>query len=144
VSYSAPASDGADPNPNVSCTPASGSVFPIGATSVACTATDHVGNTAAGSFTVTVLGAKEQLARLLQDVITASGLPAALKTQLLAKLQPLLAGFDPSNPTKRKAACTGLSAFATLLRLLSGHGIPPAQATAWTADANRIRAVLAC
>jgi hypothetical protein len=144
VNYSASATDGADPNPAVSCNPGSGSVFAIGTTTVACTATDHVGHAATGSFTVTVLGAQEQLARLVESVIAASGLPAPVKAQLLARLQPLLAGFDPSNPAQRRAVCTGLSVFATALRLLSGHGVPPALATAWIADANRIRAVLAC
>jgi len=38
----------------VTCTPASGSTFAIGTTTVNCSATDAAGNTAAGSFTVTV------------------------------------------------------------------------------------------
>jgi hypothetical protein len=36
------------------CAPASGSTFPIGTTTVTCTATDAAGNTASASFTVTV------------------------------------------------------------------------------------------
>jgi HYR domain/WD40-like Beta Propeller Repeat len=131
VSYAASAFDGADhPDPGVSCTRASGSVFAIGATTVTCTATDHVENIAQGSFTVTVLGAVEQLARLVQE--------------LPARLQSLLAAFDPSNPAQRRAVCTGLSVFAGVVRLLSGRGIPAAQAAAWIADANRIRAVIGC
>jgi Ca2+-binding RTX toxin-like protein len=39
---------------NISCEPASGSVFPIGETEVECSATDAAGNTATASFTVTV------------------------------------------------------------------------------------------
>ena len=39
---------------SASCTPASGSRFPVGTTTVACTATDRSGNQATGSFTVTV------------------------------------------------------------------------------------------
>jgi uncharacterized protein YjbI with pentapeptide repeats len=39
------------------CTPASGSTFPVGTTTVNCTATDAHGNTATGSFTVTVTNA---------------------------------------------------------------------------------------
>ena len=38
----------------MTCTPASGSTFPIGATTVTCTATDARGNTGSASFTVTV------------------------------------------------------------------------------------------
>jgi hypothetical protein len=39
----------------VDCAPQSGSLFPLGATTVACSAADSSGNTATGSFTVTVL-----------------------------------------------------------------------------------------
>jgi hypothetical protein len=38
----------------VACAPASGSPFPVGATTVACAAKDDAGNVASGSFTVTV------------------------------------------------------------------------------------------
>lgn len=49
-------SDNVDPSPVFSCSPASGSVFPFGLTTVSCTATDAVGNTSAlQSFTVNVL-----------------------------------------------------------------------------------------
>jgi hypothetical protein len=39
----------------VTCTPASGSTFPLGTTTVTCSATDSSGNTGSGSFTVTVV-----------------------------------------------------------------------------------------
>jgi hypothetical protein len=55
VYYSASASDNRDPNPTVSCSPASGSFFAVGDTTVNCTATDASGNVASGSFTVHVL-----------------------------------------------------------------------------------------
>jgi hypothetical protein len=38
----------------ISCNPPSGSIFPVGVTTVQCTATDASGNTAQASFTVTV------------------------------------------------------------------------------------------
>jgi hypothetical protein len=144
VSYAATATDGADPSPAVSCTPVSGSIFAIGTTTVACTATDHVGNSSADPFTVTVRGAEDQLARLIQDVMSASTVPAPIKARLLARLQSLLATFDPNDPKQRRAVCAALNAFATAVQLLSGHAIPPAQAGRWIADANRIRAVLGC
>ncbi len=53
VSYSVGATDPHGPV-SVTCTPASGSVFPLGTTTVGCTATDGLGNTATGSFGVTV------------------------------------------------------------------------------------------
>jgi hypothetical protein len=39
----------------VDCTPASGSLFPVGTTTVACSATDLAMNTASGSFNITVV-----------------------------------------------------------------------------------------
>jgi hypothetical protein len=55
VTYIAPtATDAVDPAPTVSCSPASGSTFPIGTTLVTCTATDAAGNVGTGTFNVTV------------------------------------------------------------------------------------------
>ena len=53
VSFSPGASDPHGPT-SVTCSPASGTTFSIGTTTVACTATDSLGNTTSGSFTVTV------------------------------------------------------------------------------------------
>ncbi len=55
VSFTSSASDtGGPPSPVVTCTPPSGSTFPLGMTTVSCSATDAAGNTGTGSFTVTV------------------------------------------------------------------------------------------
>ncbi len=53
VSFSASATDPDDPA-TVSCVPPSGSTFPVGTTTVQCTATDTVGNSASASFLVVV------------------------------------------------------------------------------------------
>jgi hypothetical protein len=55
VNYWSYAIDDTDPFPQVSCSPLSGSVFPVGTTTVNCTATDLSGNTAYGSFPATVV-----------------------------------------------------------------------------------------
>jgi hypothetical protein len=55
VTYPMPtASDIVDPAPRVACAPASGSVFPVGTTTVRCSATDDSGNAATAQFSVTV------------------------------------------------------------------------------------------
>ena len=56
VTFTAPtATDTIDTTPTVTCSPASGSAFLLGNTTVTCTATDDAGNTSApGAFTVTV------------------------------------------------------------------------------------------
>ena len=136
VPYTVTATDDIEPAPTPVCTPSPGSLFPIGDTSVACTATDGGANTADASFVVTVRGAKAQLARLIDDVANSARLPAAIKTHLVASL----AGFDPSKPQQRKAACLALKVFISVVRFVA----PQAQAAEWTSDANRIRAVLSC
>jgi len=55
VNYTAPtATDTVDGSVSASCNKASGSVFPLGTTTVTCTATDAAGNIGTESFTVTV------------------------------------------------------------------------------------------
>ena len=55
ASYTVTATDNVDPAPSVNCSPESGSTFPIGTSDVDCVATDASGNTATGSFAVTVI-----------------------------------------------------------------------------------------
>ena len=54
-SYSATATDNADPSPTVTCSPLSGSIFPLGITAIGCTATDLSANNSSGSFDITVV-----------------------------------------------------------------------------------------
>ena len=54
ATFSASAHDVVDGSVATECTPASGSTFGLGQTTVICTATDDAGNTGTGSFTVTV------------------------------------------------------------------------------------------
>lgn len=53
VTFSATATDDCDPAPVVVCTPPSGSGFPVGTTTVTCTATDASGNQSTCEFSVT-------------------------------------------------------------------------------------------
>ncbi|MCU1396647.1 MAG: putative cell surface protein [Ilumatobacteraceae bacterium] len=54
VNYSASATDAVDGSVGISCSPATGATFPLGTTSVGCSAQDSTGNTASGSFSVIV------------------------------------------------------------------------------------------
>src|SRR5438132_2065975 len=55
VSFTTPtATDNCTANPTLVCNPPAGSMFPVGTTSVICTATDTVGNTAQCTFPVNV------------------------------------------------------------------------------------------
>jgi hypothetical protein len=55
VTYSASANDVVDGSVDVNCSPASGSTFSIGSTTVNCSASDSHGNTATGAFNVNVV-----------------------------------------------------------------------------------------
>jgi hypothetical protein len=72
--YSASATDIVDGSIGASCNPASGSVFPVGSTTVNCTATDSHGNSSSGSFTVTV-------ALVDHQAPTFSGVPATIQRE---------------------------------------------------------------
>ena len=54
ATFNPTATDDVDGSVPVTCSPTSGSIFPIGVSTVTCQATDSAGNTATGSFAVTV------------------------------------------------------------------------------------------
>jgi hypothetical protein len=56
VTFSASAADLVDGSLTPTCVPPSGSTFPIGTTTVTCSATDTAGNTGSDTFDVTVGG----------------------------------------------------------------------------------------
>jgi probable HAF family extracellular repeat protein len=55
VFYQVTVVDDVDHHPTLTCTPPSGSLFPVGTTSVECLATDNTGKSSTASFQVTVL-----------------------------------------------------------------------------------------
>ncbi len=136
VTYVVTVTDDVDPNPIVACAPPSGSTFPIGATTVNCTATDAAGNQATASFTVRVKGATEQLADLLTAVTgVGSGTSLADKVR---QAQASLSAHDVAD------ACATIDTFIAQVPAQSGKSIPAGTATHLIADATRIKSVLAC
>lgn len=71
------ATDNVDGTVPVLCTPASGSQFAVGSVTVQCKATDAAGNTAAGSFVVTVKDTTPPLISNLPSSITAEATSAS-------------------------------------------------------------------
>jgi len=139
VSFTVTATDNLDASPTVTCAPSSGSVFAIGDTTVSCTAQDDAGNSSTGSFTVTVLGAVDQIAALRAQVAL---LPdEKLGRSLDGKLRDAANALKSGQVSK---ACSRLAAFAAEVQNHSGGKIPGPTASAWIADANRIRAVIGC
>jgi hypothetical protein len=141
VSYTVTATDNVDPDPVVSCTPASGGVFAIGDTRVNCTATDSAGNSTTAAFTVHVRGAPEQLTDL-EEAVIGVGLGTSLANKV-ERIQSYLAVNDKVN------ACGTLSAFINEVKAQTGKRIQPGtalptQAGSLMASAQRIEDVLGC
>jgi hypothetical protein len=122
------------------CTPASGSLFAIGTTTVWCSAADAAGNSATASFAVTVKGAAEQATDLGQT-IQGLDLPDGTETSLSAKLDAARAALAAGNTA---AACSQLDAMINQINASVPNKISRADADAQIADINGIRAAAGC
>jgi hypothetical protein len=153
VTYSAATASDNCSGVSVTSSPASGSLFPIGATTVTATATDASGNTATCTFTVTILTPQDATKKLISSVekLGAAGpalAPFALASSgaqgstsgevrsLVAKLEASIQQMDRGN---RTAARNQLQAFINEVNALVKAGrLPSAKGTEWTASANEI------
>ena len=133
VAYSATASDNVGVV-SLSCTPASGSTFPVGTATVTCTASDAAGNTATGTFAVTVRGAAGQLAELIQRIRTTLDL-GRTERGILARL----VAADRLVGRSTRAVCVLLRSVERSLTR-----IPGADAAEALADVRRIEGALGC
>jgi hypothetical protein len=105
---------------------------------VTCKATDDAGNpSATNQFTVKVLSAAEQL-DALRTAVTGVGAGSSL-ADTVKQIQKAVADGRTSS------ACSGLNEFLTMVaRQAKGNKLTSAQAASFTAQANRVRAVLSC
>ncbi len=86
----------------VTLSPASGSVFAIGTTTVTARSTDAAGNSGTRTFTVTVLSPSQQLANLIAVVNATPGLSAGEVAALTAKLDAAVASLARGNVNAAK------------------------------------------
>jgi hypothetical protein len=78
---------------NVTCTPAPGAFFPVGTTTVQCTATDAAGNTGRCSFTVTVRDAQLPTITCPSDILVTNAHNAS--TSLVTYTSPAVSDNCP-------------------------------------------------
>jgi hypothetical protein len=140
ASYSASARDDVDPSPTLACSPPSGSVLPIGTTTVTCTATDASGNSGSASFKIRVRSAGEQIANLTDKTLAYLDLPA-LRPALKAALQAVADAIAARHP---KAACVALDLYVMAVKLAPARAFTAAEKADLIADAARIKAVIGC
>lgn len=119
----------------LSCVPASGSLFPVGHTTVNCTASDAAGNTSHDSFTVSVIGAHEQLFNLLQYVI---GLNLPNGTA-----QPLINQLRAAYSQDAYGACSKMGDFVSMVQKKSGN-IPSDEKAVMISEASRVMDATGC
>jgi hypothetical protein len=137
VTYAPPtASDPDDAVASIGCTPASGTTFAIGSTTVTCTATDTHANSATSSFVVHVRGADEQLTDL-SDAVAGVGPGRSLAAKLVLA-EDYLAAANLSD------TCSTLTAFINQVKAQTGKTIPTPEATTLIADARQIKTLLGC
>jgi len=140
ATYAPVASDNC-PGVTFACSPASGSTFPVGTTTVTCTATDTSNNTAQCSFTVTVLTASATIENLKTSV-NSSSLNGSQKQGLISKLD---AALDAIGRGQQNQACAKLADFINSVQNFIDHGdISAAQGQSWINSAANVRNYLGC
>jgi len=142
VSYTVTATDpdNAASQLTISCSPASGSTFPIGTTTVNCTAKDPSGNSSSGSFQVVVKGAAAQVKDLI-NTVNSFHLASSLQTALDNKLKDVLTATTAGQTT---TACSELTDFIGFVQSHTGKGLTQSQANQLIAAAKQVQAVLGC
>ena len=123
---------------SVTCDKASGTNFPIGSSSVSCTAADAAGHTATATFTVHVLDAAAQLTNLIAYV-RGLGAPNGTTNPLV---NPLLTAFEQLG-VDNHVSCVKLNDFLAMIPK-KGRVIPFDATSFMTIEATRIMNVLGC
>jgi hypothetical protein len=138
VTYTATAADNVDPSPSLICAPASGTLLPIGQTTVLCQAANAAGLSSSGSFTVTVLSPSQQIVNLTTIV---NNLPSPPGNSLAAKLQQILNDINGGNTA---GACAKLASFINEVNAQRGKQISATDADALLGAAQTVRGALGC
>jgi HYR domain len=120
VTYPVSASDAQDGTLTPSCGPASGSVFPLGTTTVNCSVTDGGGLTATGSFTVTVQDTTPPSLNLPGNITVHAGKAAAAK--YTATATDLVDGSVPVSCSPASGTAFALGATPVECSATDAHG----------------------
>jgi hypothetical protein len=131
ATFTVTATDNLDPSPTKVCTPASGSTFPIGTTTVNCTATDVAGNSTNNSFNVTVVAANSTPVAANQSVPAQEDTAKGIVLSATDANSPSLTFAIAANPTRGS-----LSALTGTACVPSGAGSSCTATVTYTPGAN--------
>lgn len=140
VTYAVTATDNVTASPGVSCSPRSGSTFPVGTSVVHCVATDAAGNNSSGSFRVTVKGAAAQITDLI-SVVRQMGLKESDARRLERELEQTQKALGRGDAG---AACREVKQFIKDVGKESAKSLTPEQAGQLSGAALQIKAALGC
>jgi hypothetical protein len=105
VTYTASATDNVDGNLTPSCSPASGSTFPPGTTTVTCTATDSSGNTGSAGMNVSVVDTAPTMTNVPANIVAEANGPAGSPVAYTApSATDIVDGGDPVTCTPASGA----------------------------------------
>ncbi len=143
VTFTPPqATDACDGLVAVSCVPASGSTFPVGMTTVTCTAADHLGHRSSATFPVTVTATALIQTTTLITIVDGLPVPSAVKIALKV---PLLVAKVALQKNQPQVACGSLRVFEGVVgQLRRTNQLTATQATQLTSAAQSIRTTLGC
>ena len=134
--------DNSDWYPDVVCEPESFSdfVFPIGDTTVTCTATDDSGNSSTGTFVVHVLSVAELL-RQAQSYLVEIAVEPTLRKTLTAELETAARAAERG---KDAATCSAIGEYQDHVRAQSGKKLSVETADDLLTNADAIRDIVPC
>jgi uncharacterized delta-60 repeat protein len=146
VNYLVGVQDAVDPSPSLNCQPPSGSLFPVGTTTVTCAATDATGNRSERSFRIIVVGFRDQVGDLL-DAIANLPLTGQADVRRDSALQFCVNAFAPANwasngmPRTNDAGRFALQEIRQCVLYLMG---PPAEVATASASIRLALITLVC
>jgi CSLREA domain-containing protein len=142
VTWTAPVVSDNCTGATASCTPQSGSLFPLGVTTVTCKATDQAGNISTCSFTVTVRQPRAAITNLNARVQTyVPPLTQAQANQLRGHLELANTRVEQGQIAQ---ACTHMQNFVNQVNAFTPSPLSATQAQDLISYANKIRNALNC
>jgi photosystem II stability/assembly factor-like uncharacterized protein len=97
VPFTATANDAVSGSLTPTCTPASGSTFPLGSTQVVCAATDAASNTGSAFFTITVVDTTPPVIQPHTNVVAAATTPSGAAVTFSVSSVDLVDGTQPAS-----------------------------------------------
>ncbi|MFD0599290.1 HYR domain-containing protein [Catellatospora coxensis] len=124
VTYPATADDENPAHPTVTCDHPSGATFPLGDTTVRCSATDAAGNTGTGQFTVTVVDTVGPVIQAVADItgVEATGPDGAAVTYRTPTAADAVAGTVPVSCSPASGTDFPLGTTTVTCTATDGHG----------------------